>query len=249
MSKNQRLLISLLTLVILPSCFNPEMRKLTSSSSELTRVSEPTTAVSHNIPITITPSSTQIIDVVWPTSETTPDFINIFNNPNQVTDGVLKISIEEPDRKCHNPGSIINIKVDFQNLSDKQIVIVDYNAIASTVLMGTYGQIITFLTNAHNKAVYSPGYYSGAEGINGTSPLFQEIQPESSFALVVEYYLPNEVAELDQNGHLVSWTLPDGRYFLKFIYAAYEYIDSWHEYKGSWKGKISSNQIEICVVN
>lgn len=225
--------IAILTLALftMASCVSP-----VSTTPEVpTETAVPTKAISTMVPAFITPIAT----LVLPSPEITPTISTIFNNPNRVTDGKLKLFIEEPSRKCHSPGDMIPVKISYQNLTDEQLTIVDFNIVWIHALVA-YAQVVPVLTNLKNERIPYRDDYMSVLVANLTSPLLQQIPPNSSFELLAEYRLPSEMVVYDGNQQLHTSALPAGQYLLKFVYIA-------GEYEGTWEGEISSNQIEICV--
>lgn len=177
---------------------------------------------------------------IFPNQTPTPN--DVFANPNEITDGILKLSIKELERKCYSPGSAISLEFLYQNLTDGPLTMVDYEQISSVVLRGGFGQLFPILGTTSHKPIFNKLFYFGIIATHPTSPIFQEIYPQSSFSLRKNYYLPTEVGEEDERRQVYIRLLSPGQYLLRFAYTAIE-----HE--GSWEGTVTSNQITICVEN
>jgi hypothetical protein len=181
---------------------------------------------------------TETASIVPDNPNATPTKSNIYNNPNQVTDGKLKLSIKEVNNTCYKPGTRIRIILTYENLTNKNMEIVDYNAI-STRPMDSNAQLYPVLTTLLNVRLFSLEDFIEAEVYNPDSPLLQELPANDELEVTVEYYFPPDFM-IDRMRFNETQPPPPGQYFLKLVYVAYHY-------EHAWEGKISSNQIKLCI--
>ena len=204
-----------------------------------TSTAVPTKLTSMKVSASITPTSTS----VFPTPQITREVITLASNPEQVTDGKLKLSIKEDKHgDCYVPGTHISLILTYENLTDQPLKILDYNIISSHVLARSYGQLSPVLTTVQSIRLISREDAMTIELINpNPNTLIQILPPQSRFNVDSKYYLSTEFAAAD------NWdddfrSIPAGQYYLKLMYSSIGYQDS-------WKGSISSNRIEFCVGN
>jgi hypothetical protein len=172
--------------------------------------------------------------------DSNPDLSVVYYFPNLVTDGKLMMDIELSSQVCFRPGETIRILIIYHNLTDKDLVLVDYKQIARKPTMNAYGQLYPIMTTLDNKEVYPSTYFVHNEAIDPNSPLIRLIPPKVFIEFYGEYQLPKEIGEEDKDHNITLLPLLSGRYLLKLVYIA-------KEYQRSWYGAISSNQAEICV--
>jgi hypothetical protein len=182
------------------------------------------------------PSTQSTLSIVaQPTSTKT-----IFESEEQLSDGVLKLSIKKPDNQCYKPGVPIPLTLTYENLADEVITIADYNAMSVHVISGGDGQLFPVITENTDKEVLTPQHYQKVEIINTSSPLLQDLPPKSSFDVSIDFYFPSKIIELDKQDQKITHPTPPGLYFLKFVYMGFEK-------DMAWEGAISSNQVAICI--
>lgn len=196
------------------------------------------------------PTSSPISTLVSNKSSPTPtiivdgnlDLSSIYGISNQVTDGDLRLSIEESENRCYHPGETINVKMSYLNMTKKPITLVDYNFIDDEPMRNAYAHVVPVLTTADNRLIRAKEFFMNIDAFNAPIPIILEISPKASFEILGDYSLPIDIGEEDEGQRVTFRLLPPGQYFLKLVYIA-------QKYKGSWEGKISSNQITICVQN
>lgn len=232
--------IALILLITLTSCLSIRgSDSVTPSATKLTDTPESSiTTPTGNTPQVKnpTPTQTQIIAVTASTS------VSIFDSPNQITDGKLKMTIQILDKNCLRPGDVLPVTVRYENLTNQPLTLVDYSALSSVALMGGYAILVPVLSTIDNQRLQLPGGITGGDIYNSDSPQFQEISPRSSFSTLIDYHIPMKVVSHAENVSGSDHKLKPGQYLLKFIYYAFRG-------QNAWQGRISSNQIEICVID
>lgn len=174
-------------------------------------------------------------------SETMPANISIINNPNQFTDGTLNLMVNPVHGRCYQAGEQMFLFFTFENLTDRTLIIADYNLISSHVVKGSYGRLIPVLTSIQNIRLMSREDSMLISVFNSNPTLTKTLPPKNKFNVSNKYTIPTEVVTADQFDSQFQ-PLPGGQYFLRFIYIAYKFEDS-------WEGMISSNQIEFCLIS
>ncbi len=168
--------------------------------------------------------------------------ISIFDNPNQVMDGNLKLSIQELGSGCHKPGDVASVTVSYENLTSNSLIIVGFDVISSHVLYRTKGQLFPVITSSSGERIFTPYDFMLIQ-VSNPNPTQSHLLPKRSvFQVAINLRLPAEIASLDDQGHLQVQPIPAGQYLLKFVYIAYVQNDA-------WKGSISSNRITICIAD
>jgi hypothetical protein len=165
---------------------------------------------------------------------------SVVANPVQVTDDVLKISLEGKSHECYATGDLAVINIVYQNMTSDELLITDFDTLSATPLMFSHGQLIPILTSTDNKRLIFSDDLSAGHVINPYSPKVKKIAPGNSVKIAANYYIPDGAGEFI-GGDLFT-KLPSGRYLLKIVYFVAN-VD-----KG-WQGTISTNQIEICVLS
>lgn len=200
--------------------------------------------------VVITQQSTAILptEPAWTktsvlvTLDATPPHASIFDNPEQVTDGKLRLSIKGSDEQCYKPGDFVPLTIAYENLTSDSLTIVDYNVVDTHVLYTARGQLFPIITTLHNERVFAPYDFMMVEVFNLNSPILHELPPEGIFEVLIKYYFPPEIVKFDMHGQMQVKPMPPGQYLFKFVYISNRQGDS-------WEGAISSNQIKICFVN
>jgi hypothetical protein len=189
-----------------------------------------------NLPNATRPTPTWIVD-------NHPDLSIVFSSPNLVTDGKLLLDIAIAGHTCYHRGETIYIITDYHNSTyDEDLILVDFDYISRKQTSNAYGQLFPIMTTLDSREVYPDVLFIQDDVVNPRSPLTEVARPQSILQFYAPYQIPKEIGEKDKDHNLTFSPLPVGKYFLKFVYIA-------KEYEGSWYGAISSNQIEICVVD
>lgn len=192
----------------------------------------------------------------------TPDkFEKVYNDPRQITDGNLKLNIREEGNNCYRRGTYARsqngeftytfgdpapIIATFENLTNKSITIVDYGSLIlpSRLAMGHSGNLISILTTLDGQRIItsedaqSVGY---REYPTPPSISIWELSSKNSISTNTKYIIPTLVLVMSESGQTDFIQIPAGKYLLKYVYFATGYQDT-------WDGIISSNQIEICIL-
>lgn len=219
---NYAISLLLFTIILLGSCSNPIPTQKV-QHIETGFISTPTPILS--------PEPTFYIG---PTAIPNPTDVALYFSPDQITDGTLRLTIQEVESVCHNRKDSIAIRMTFKNLTFHPIDIVavhgyHYGVMAEPVL-----------TQADRNIYHCPDCPSIG------FPYFPPIKVESLpilgvVKIVIQYRIFGFRAEVDR-GNYVFATPEPGIYFLKFVYKnRVEYPE------GVWTGKIASNQIQICI--
>jgi hypothetical protein len=170
--------------------------------------------------------------------------VNMPGNFTQITDGKLKLTIKELNGKCYHAGDLVPLTITYENLTDKPLIVADYSTVDSHVLYRTQGQLFPALTAADGTQIVTPYDLMRVDAFNLNSPLLHEVPARSVFEVSLEhYYFPTEFVQINAQGQGPNRQIPAGQYRLKFVFIG----NSTHE--PEWEGTISSNQVEICVVN
>ena len=186
----------------------------------------------------------------------------VYDDPRQISDGRLKLTIVEENKQCHKlgtftnlsngkvvykPGDLVPIILTFENLTNEPLSIADYNvvAFASSLTLENSARVIPVLSALNGQRItsldeeQSVGYQIYQ---TPSSTLVRELFGKSNFEITIKYLPPAQVLYLGESGERGSMPLPAGHYLLKYVYDA-------TGYQGSWSGVISSNQIEICIID
>lgn len=208
-----------------------------SLTSTITPLASPTlTATNPPSPTAnaVLPVPTWIIDIH-------PSLSSAFYSTNPVTDGKLEVSTGSFDTLCFHPGELVYFQTIFKNVSDEDIKLVDFNYPSRKETANAYGQIYPILTTLDGKEIYPDTYFSQDAAINPRSPFISLIHPDVILVVGEGYQIPKNIGVEDKDHNVTFQPLSSGKYLLKFVYTSIGYDDS-------WKGIISSNQIEVCVV-
>lgn len=191
----------------------------------------------------MTPSPIQPTGKIVDTATQPNSTETIFENQEQLSDGILRLSIKKKsDNQCYGLGSPISIVAIYENLTNKPLIIVDYDAVSAQVLFGTSGQLFPVITDADGEEVLTPEHTQMMDVFNTSSPLLQDLPPRSAFDVPIDFYFPFEIEEIDTQQQRISHPTPLGVYYLQFVYIGYKN-------SGAWEGSISSNQVEICIAD
>lgn len=205
-------------------------------------VASPTVEVTERPPLILTSQPTQSSNTAPTTPNGTPTFVSIFENPAQITDGKLKLSVRESSVKCHKVDTFIPLVITYENLTESPLTIVDYNIMDTHMLFNSRGQLFPVLSTLLNERITTPYDLTRVDIFNPTSPLLHELPARSSFEISVEYYFWAEMVKIDQHRQGQTHPVPAGQYLLRIVYSASRADDS-------WEGEISSNQIKICITD
>lgn len=218
------------------SVFIPSVLPTLSQTTEAITNPSPTATVS----LTHTPTDHKTSAVSVPVA--TSILADYLKDLKQVTDKELKVLIEEPDQKCHKPGEFIPIMITYQNLTDKPLIIADYNIVAANAVT-SYGAVFPVLTTTNNEEIIFAYDYMGDKITFIDFVLLREIPQKSSFEVLVDYYLPTGGVGIAKTQNFS--VLPPGQYILQFLYATREFQDI----PTPWSQKMASNQIMICAID
>ncbi len=133
------------------------------------------------------------------------------------------------------------MQIEYENLSDNLLTIVDYNLVDTHTLWNAEAQLYPELYTSAGQAVVSPSDLMKVEKGRSGPPLTRELPAGSRLEVLVDYYLPDQMVT-QQSGPAGAQPLPPGQYSLGFVYAS-------HGDDNVWGGTISSNQIQVCVTN
>lgn len=187
--------------------------------------------------LTSTPSPSVMLESTLQ-SFATP--LSIRNYLGQVSDSKLLFSIEEVKNNCYNAGSVIEIKLEFRNLTANALNIVNNFTIASN-RHGAGGNVIPFLFTEGKADIYSLADARIADFFPAPVNDFITIPVDQEYTLVVNYRFPKYFIESLTSEAETILTPSPGSYFLRFIYSEYQRdIDTWY-------GFIGSNLEEICI--
>lgn len=232
-----------LFILILNSCLQPIIKPDSTITPYPTLVLI-STLQSHPTSITKPDSTTTpyppLVLISTLQSYSTP--INVFDYPDQVTDGILLFSVEKITDACYNAGDPIEMKFIFKNVTNKAIKIPSGFSIAAN-RGGDGGNILPFITSTEGADVYSFADVTIFEifGTPSNSYLTISGNQESEFVLVYKFPKYITRSPLMPTDNLV--TPSPGRYFLRFVYLEYERgIDA-------WSGAVGSNRVDICITN
>lgn len=176
------------------------------------------------------------------TLQSYPTPINVFEYPDQVTDGILLFSIEAADDGRSKVGNPIEIKLTFKNLTGKTIQIpVDFSVAVNR--RGDGGNLIPFITTTDAVDVHAPGDFQLVDIFSTPSRLYREISAGQSVDFEIEFRFPKYLAVNVSEETIDLVTPTPGQYLIRFVFLEYERgADVWH-------GAIGSNRIEICILN
>ncbi len=171
-----------------------------------------------------------------------PTFISIFDYPGQVTDGKLLMSIEEYRARCRQPDEPFQIKFSFKNLTDEPIKFVSEFFVAAN-RRGDGGNLISFITNKKGEDVLGLGDFRLVDIFRLPPETYTELSGYESADFVVEFYFPTLTVE-DPSKDVYNYvTHVPGKYFVRFVYSQYD------PNPDVWQEAISSNTLEICIID
>ena len=188
-------------------------------------------------PVTAEPAFNRL--TLMPSISITSTPANVFEVHEQVTDGLILMSVESTTNMCVNKNMPISFKIVFHNLTDQPIKLLnDFNV--ST--RGGNGKILAILRTQDNLPIYTEN------DLGATDYFFETPQKDSievpanqDYELAIKYTLPKEFVEFTSNHKEYKLITPvPGKYLIKFVYQTPRGDDG-------WKGAISSNQIAICI--
>ncbi len=236
----KQLLVCSLSLWLMVSCSTGEPTATVLPLSTSTRTSV-AIAITAQAPFTLTPQPTGTRIDVQTAPNVTPT-VSIFDSPEQITDGKLRLSIRESNEKCYKAGNFIPLTITYENLTKSSLTIVDYKVMDTHMLFNSQGQLFPVIATSLNERIFSPYDFTRVDLFNPTSPLLYKLPAKTVFEVSVEYYFWSEMVKSDRNGQRQTQPVPPGKYLLKLVYSS-----SGNE--NSWEGAISSNQITICIVD
>jgi hypothetical protein len=158
--------------------------------------------------------------------------------PRQITDGILKMFIEELKPICHLPGDYVDLTIMYENMSSRSLVLVDHDAVTTAPII-SHGMIFPVLSTVDGIRLRFEDDLSNMDLlINTDSPKLKEVAANTFIEFKERYYLSHASGSV---GEAEQFTvLPPGHYLLKYVYAATDYPDA-------WQGQISSNSIVVCI--
>ena len=239
--KSKQILVDLFCFWLLAACALPEWSNVdVVSSAESTHLVVTSTAM-PNTPFSVLPDpiQTEVYPRVTPNSTATN--VNIIDNPEQVTDGRLKIVLSGAKSSCYGAGDIIPLIITYENLTDKPLIIVDPDYVSASSYVHSAGFLKPVVTTVENNRVFIPDDYKLITTYNPDSTLFLELAANSAFDINLEYRFPPSTAKLGEEGNLITQPVLPGSYLLKFLYVG-------RPTDGSWEGAVSSNRIKICII-
>jgi hypothetical protein len=174
----------------------------------------------------------------------TPTFMSIFENPAQISDGKLLLSVEEVDLGCHKIGEPIGIQAKFQNLTNEEIIL-PRELSTSIDRRGTGGNFTPLIESTNGKPVYTLADFLLIDLSYTSSDVRRHILSNQTISFIVTYEFPNEIvlATPSASQELNPATPKPGQYGLRFVYIEYPRDEP------TWSGALSSNQISICLTN
>ncbi len=189
-------------------------------------------------PIRLPPSSPQS------TVEVEPLYKTIERTNEQFTDGVLSVSIRQADDTCHSISEPISLKLTFENLSDKPLVLLSSFSV-SQKRFGADNGIFVWMDTKDGTPLLSPHDLIIEESLGATPapPKYQILNEHSKLEITLSYVLPTQLINGDvQNNHNI-FTPGPGQYLIRFVYQ--NLVSS---QLNEWTGVIASNRLEICVI-
>jgi hypothetical protein len=165
---------------------------------------------------------------------------SILTNPNQVSDGALKMFLEELKPTCHKAGDAISVIVTYENLTNKPLKLVDYSIVSPHQFVKSNGYLRPVLSRGDASLVYTNEELKLSTFYNLQPPVFFTLRAGSKSDFQIGFFLPLSEAVPDEEGYMHLRLIQPGDYFLKFIYRSQRINDS-------WEGTISTNRIQICI--
>lgn len=223
------------------------------SVSQSNTVAETPTGKPHtSTPTTIPPTVTPKPPAKTPSPTKTPlpspmiiftpeadrTYLSMFDYPDQVSDGILLLSVEKFNDGCHKPGYPIAFIFKFKNLTDEPIRVQSEFTI-SINRDGATGNISPFITSKDGSTVYS--MYDGMiiDAFWGPADIYTVIPAKQEIEEVLVYRFPERIFT-DPESFDTELTSP-GQYFLRFIYS------NNNREADVWNGIISSNRVDVCI--
>lgn len=174
-----------------------------------------------NTPIPLNP--TAIID---------PALSKIYYDSEPTTDGILSLEIEDTKEECYPMKSRIPIKMTFRNQSDEVVIF--------PVFIQDGQGLIPILTSQVLNIYYDPG--TPRDFVYPRMTDLVTLSPNQSFENTYWYRMPTFLFVYAPSGEVVASTPTADEYSLKFIFKNHDGFGA-----NAWTGRISSNQIKLCI--
>jgi hypothetical protein len=170
-----------------------------------------------------------------------PTRISVFDYPDQVTDGLLLLSVDKITDKCYKSGEPMQLKFVFENLTDEPLKIPSGFSIAIN-RRGDKGNIAPLITSTEGVDLFLFADVEIPYFKLMTSNDYITLLGDDDFEIILEYLFPKNVYRQEHKTYKPMPSSP-GRYYLRFVYSENERdIDTWY-------GAIGSNRIEICLID
>lgn len=161
----------------------------------------------------------------------------------QVTDGKMLFIIEILEPRCYKPGEFISFRLIFRNLTNQDLRLSNQFNLNNN---GYLGEIRIIIHTPSNQSMPDLSAVARIDYvINTPTKDHIEIPSSQEHVFVLEYPFPIEYIDLAgsiaQNETKFITPAP-GKYFIRFIYENYSEPEVWN-------GVISSNQLEVCIIN
>jgi hypothetical protein len=178
------------------------------------------------------------------TVESEPLYKAIEKSNELVSDGILSLTIEEREAKCHHINDMISINLVFENLTCRPLVLQSRFTI-SKKRFGTDGDIFVWLNAQDRTPLLSPtdGVIDELWGQTPTPSKYQVLGAFFKFETKFDYKLPHYVRDGNAQNKYNFFTPSPGQYLIRIIYQ--NLIPS---QINEWSGVIASNQVEVCVI-
>lgn len=178
--------------------------------------------------------------VVTPTTYRTP--LGAINYPADVTDGALKLSVQEVRPGCHKPGDPLTLRFTLTNLTRQPIPVVSESKLAHNRKFEG-GNINTIITTEEGRDLYTMGDYMVEEYFDLPTPGELEIPAQRSLDFSLDFYFPPffVVYPSIEYDPLDFPTPAPGTYIVHFVYTGYVPRPE------SWQGFVSSNNLKVCI--
>jgi hypothetical protein len=236
--------ISFLALAI-TACFPKGRGDLAAQAKTSESSAQPRKSESHPPPSlgpTVSQSSPQSPNFKA-TVEANPTYVALFEITEQTSDGKLLFSIEEANEVCQKVTDPIPVIMSFLNLGDHALTLQSRFALSLDRFPGN-GDLIPLLSSIEGTPLISPADFRVSDTF-GIEPLtYRQLPPRSSFETIIAYYLPTQTATYGRAEMSDFSSTRAGRYILMFLYK-----NGYSSSSSTWTGSITSNQIEICVID
>jgi hypothetical protein len=160
-----------------------------------------------------------------------PTLSAMYYGPDPATDGVLSLEIADTEKTCYSLNEGVPIKFTFRNLSSEPVTFPVFKRDATGFK--------PILTSRDVYIYYDPE--APRDFLPPTMTSLVTLLSGESYEDVYGYHLPNSlwISQSPENG--APSTPSVGEYLLKFFFENYSDYDA-----HAWKGRIVSNQIELC---